>query len=100
MPFVIRLKTEGSIRQPEDGQDTAELRVVGERLVGTHRAEAVGVLRETGCHADAGPSADAGENGDVLLAAMLIGHDVADDAGRRLEAIKLLAGRRIDGLEV
>src|SRR6202012_1472599 len=57
-------------------------------------------LQQAGREADAGPTADAGENADVLLAAVLIGHDVADDAGRRLELVKLLAGLCVDRLQI
>src|SRR5258708_29491583 len=57
-------------------------------------------LQQTGRQADAGPTTDAGKYGNVLLAAVLIGHDVADDAGRGLELVEFLTGLGIDGLQV
>src|SRR5690606_28136422 len=46
-----------------------------------------------------GPATDAGQYRQVLLAVMLEGIDVADDAGRGLELVKFLA-LRIDGFDV
>src|SRR5690606_16749320 len=99
----------------EDGQLAAQVRVVGKRRVSADGAEtgraddiasgalvalvdgivpALGVVRikQSGRQPDAGPAADARQNGDVLLAVMLVGGHVADDAGRRLELVEFLAG--------
>mgnify|MGYP006171866891 CR=1 FL=1 len=46
------------------------------------------------------PATDAGQHGHILPAVLLIGIDVADDAGRRLELVELLARLGIDRLEV
>src|SRR5690349_15715727 len=89
-----------SVRKGEDGQHATKLRVVRQRLVRTHRAEAFLVTLETGRHADAGPAADTGEHCDILLALVRVGVDVADDPRRRLEAIQLLAVLRIDRLQI
>src|SRR4029077_15650454 len=82
-----------SIRKRERREHATELGIVGKRLVGAYRTEPVGVLGQPRGHADTGPAADPGEHGDILLAAVLIGHDVADDPRRSLEAIELLAVR-------
>src|SRR5258708_5086067 len=79
----------------EDRQYAAELRVVGQRLVGPDRAEPVGVLGQTRSHADPGPAADTRQDGDVLLAALRVGVDIADDAGGCLEPVELLAGLNV-----
>src|SRR6266404_4571233 len=50
--------------------------------------------------ADARPTADAGQYRHVLFAALLVGRDVPDDAGRGLELVEFLARLGIDGLEV
>src|SRR5258708_17144217 len=57
-------------------------------------------LQQTGRQADAGPTTDAGKYGNVLLAAVLIGHDVAHDAGPGLELVEVLTGLGIDGIQV
>src|SRR5262249_18395949 len=88
------------LRQRKYRQHATELGVVGQRLVGTDRAQAGRVFGEAGREADTGPAADAGKNGNVLLAVVLIGVDVADDAGRSLEPPELLAGIGIDRLDV
>src|SRR5690349_18438807 len=78
------------IGKREDGQRPAQLGVIPELLVATHRAQAVLILFEPGSHADARPAADPGEDAHVLLALVLIGKDVADDSRRRLELEQLL----------
>ena len=50
--------------------------------------------------ADPRPAADARQHRHILPAAMLVGHDVADDARRSLELIKLLAGLGVDRLQI
>src|SRR6266446_1093788 len=50
--------------------------------------------------ADARPTADAGQYRHVLFAALLIGRDVSDDAGRGLELVEFLARLGIDRLQV
>ena len=59
--------------------------------IAADRAETGVRIGETSRKADAGPAADARENGDVLLAVVLVGDHVADDAGRSLELVELLA---------
>src|ERR1041385_8020794 len=88
------------LRQREYRELAAERRVVAQRRVSAHGAEAVGRVGQPGRKADAGPAADAREHRDVQLAAVLVGHHVADDAGRSLELVKLLAGLGIDRLEI
>src|SRR5918997_4475832 len=90
----------GSVRQRENGQHAAELGVVGQRLVGADRAEALGLAGQPGRHADAGPAADAREHRDVLLAAVAEGVDVADDAGGRAEAEQLAPVALVHRLDV
>jgi hypothetical protein len=48
-------------------------------------------LIQAGRHADTGPAADARQHADILLALVAVGVDVADDAGRGLELVELLA---------
>src|SRR3984885_11709641 len=52
-----------------------------------------GVLRlqQTGRKTDARPATDTRQHANILLAAMFIGHHVADDAGRGLELVEFLA---------
>src|ERR1019366_4578994 len=57
-------------------------------------------IGEASREADAGPAADARKHRDILLAVMLIGVDVADDARRGLVLPQLFAGLGVDGLEV
>src|SRR5262249_43982215 len=78
----------------------AERCVVPQGSIATNGAQAGGGIRQPGGKTDACPAADAGQNRDVLLATMLIGGDVADDAGRRLELVEFLAGLGVDGLEI
>src|SRR6185312_14485834 len=112
-----------SVRKTEDGQLAAQCGVIGQSRIAADDAEAgrvdslflgalcaalvsrrmpgLGVLRrqETARQAYAGPAADTRVHGNVLLALVLVGGDVADDAGRRLELVKLLAVL-IDRLQV
>src|SRR6185437_8519233 len=110
-------------RQSEDGQRSAKRGIGRQTRIATDRTETRRVdglvlgrqltlvdrampgrgvfgLQQTGRKADARPTADAGENGHVLLAAVLIGHDVADDAGRGLELVEFLARLGVDSLQV
>src|SRR5260370_24708552 len=57
-------------------------------------------LKQTSRQADAGPTADAGQHGNVLLAAVFVRHDVADDAGRGFELVEFLPGLGIDRLPI
>src|ERR1700744_1131564 len=57
-------------------------------------------LQQASRKTNARPTADAGENAYILLAVVLIGHDVADDAGRGLELVELLTGLGVDRLQV
>src|SRR5215470_7587929 len=78
----------------------AERCVIPQGSIAADGAKAGGGIRQPGGKTDTCPAADAGQNRDVLLAAMLIGGHVADDAGRRLELVELLARLGVDGLEV
>src|SRR3974390_560494 len=78
----------------------AERRIVAQSGVSAHSTEAGGGIRQTRSEADAGPAADAREDRDILLAAMVIGHHIADDARRRLELVEFLAGLGVDGFEI
>ena len=55
---------------------------------------------QTSGKANPGPAADPGQHGDVLLATVLVGHHVADDARWRLELVKFFAGLGINRLQV
>src|SRR5690242_3584779 len=70
------------LRQREYGERSTKRGVVAQRGVTTDCAKSVSRIGEAGRKADACPTANAGQHGHVLLAAMLIGRDVADDAGR------------------
>src|ERR1700682_1237215 len=99
-PAMVRTPSD-LLRQREHRQRTAQLSVIAELLVAAHGTEAVGVLLEPRGHADAGPAADARKDPDVLLALMLVGEDVADDARRRLELEQFLVDVvRVDALEI
>src|SRR5262245_7410607 len=78
----------------------AERCVVPQGGIATNGAQAGGGIRQPGGKTDTCPAADAGQNRDVLLATMLIGGDVSDDAGRRLELVEFLAGLGVDSLEI
>src|SRR5713226_4078418 len=73
MSALERSKPLRGLRQREHGEDAAELGVVLQLLVAAHSAQAVGVLLEARGKADAGPTADAGEHANVLLALVLPG---------------------------
>src|SRR5262245_57910379 len=99
----------GSINAPSDrsvsGQCkyrelAAERCVILQGSIATNGAQAGGGIRQPGGKTDTCPAADAGQNRNVLFAAMLIGGDVSDDAGRRLELVEFLAGLGVDGLEI
>src|SRR5260370_29414720 len=66
------------------------VRGVAEQLGTANRTQAVGILFKTRGHADARPATDTGEDADELLALVLVGKDIADDSGRRLELEQLL----------
>src|SRR5215813_8940044 len=63
----------------------AERCVVPQGSIATNGAQAGGGIRQAGGETDARPAADARQDRNVLLAAMLIGRHVSNDAGRRLE---------------
>src|SRR5262245_27675084 len=89
----LNVRAIGSVsRQLEHGELAAKRRVVAQGRITADSAQAVGWVRQARRKTDARPAADAGENGDILLAAVLVGGDVADDAGRGLELVELLAG--------
>src|SRR5262245_65635977 len=87
-------------RQRKHRQLAAERSVVAQASVAADGAQAGGRIRETGRQTDTGPAADARKDRDVLLAVILVGRDVADDAGRSLELVELLAGLGVDGLQI
>src|SRR5207245_8407499 len=78
---------------------TAERRVIPQGSIAADGAQAGGGIRQAGGKADTCPAADAGQNRNVLLAAMLIGRHVSNDDGRRLELVKFLAGLGATSLE-
>src|SRR5262249_19550139 len=78
----------------------AERCVILQGSIATNGAQAGGGIRQPGGKTDTCPAADAGQDRNVLLAAMLIGRHVSNDAGRRLELVEFLARLGIDGLEV
>src|SRR5207342_3688618 len=80
-----------SLRQREHRQCSAERRVVAERSVAADGAEASGRIGQAGRKTDTRPSTDAGQYCDILPAALLIGRDVANNAGRGLEFVEFLA---------
>src|SRR5262245_21157669 len=69
-----------TLRQRKDGQRAAEGGVVAQTCIAADRAEAFGGIGQTCCKSDPRPTADAGQDGDVLLAVVAVGHHVADDA--------------------
>src|SRR5262245_65987971 len=83
-------------RQRKHRQLAAERSVVAQASVAADGAQAGGRIRQTRRKADTGPAADARKDRDVLLAVILIGRDVADDARRSLELVELLAGLGVD----
>src|SRR5438128_1483796 len=60
----------------------AERCVILQGSIATNGAQAGGGIRQPGGKTDTCPAADAGQDRDVLLAAMLIGRHVSNDAGR------------------
>src|SRR5262249_34486465 len=78
----------------------AERCVILQGSIATNGAQAGGGIRQPGGKTDTCPAADAGQDRNVLLATMLIGRHVSNDAGRRLELVEFLARLGIDGLEV
>src|SRR5262245_5375992 len=78
----------------------AERCVVLQGGIAANGAQAGGGIRQPGGKTDTCPAADAGQDRNVLFAAMLIGGDVADDAGRGLELVEFLAGLGVDGFEI
>ncbi len=97
--FIRSYERSGS-RERKHRELATERGVVLQRGVAADRAEAFCRLGEPCRKADAGPAADAGEHGDVLLAVMLVRGHIADDAGRSLELVELLAGLGVHGLEI
>src|SRR5439155_18460211 len=90
-----------SVRQRKDSERSTEFGVLAQLTIATDGAEAVVVLLEARCHADAGPAADARVHAHVLLALVLVGEDVADDSRRRLELEQFLVDvLRVDALQV
>src|SRR5277367_6510654 len=87
-------------RKREHGERAAERGVVRERRIASDRAQTIGRLGQAGREADARPAADAGQDRHILATAVLVGHDVADDARRSLELVKLLAGFGVDRLQI
>src|SRR5262249_13295348 len=57
-------------------------------------------VSQTSGKADPGPAAYTGQYSDVLLATVLVGHHVADDARWRLELVQFLAGLGINRLQI
>src|SRR5262249_11258691 len=95
------LRSGGSAaRQRKHRELAAERCVVLQGGIATNGAQAGGGIRQPGGKTDTCPAADAGQDRNVLLAAMFIGGHVADDAGGRLELVEFLAGLGVDGLEV
>src|SRR5438034_6208465 len=80
------------LRQRKHRQLAAERWVVLQGSVAADGAEAGGRIRQASRKTDTGPAADTREDRNVLLAVVLVGRDVADDAGRGLELIEFLAG--------
>src|SRR6201989_318688 len=99
--FAFRLRRRSiALWQREHRELAAERGVVRQSGIAADRTEACLRIGETRGKADTRPTADARENGDVLPAALLIGHHVSDDAGRGLELVELLARLGIDSLQV
>src|SRR5450756_1917950 len=95
-------------RQASITTDGAEARGTDRLFLGRQLALIDGIvpggsvfrLQQTGRQTDAGPTTDAGKHGNVLLAAVFIGHDVADDAGGGLELVEFFPGLGIDCLQI
>src|SRR5262249_17929775 len=78
----------------------AERCVILQGGITTDGAQTFGGFSQASSKTNAGPAADAGQDRNVLLATMLIGGHVSDDAGRRLELVEFLACLGVDGLEI
>src|SRR5579859_4101894 len=89
-----------SLRQSEHGECSTERGIVAQCRVAADRAETRGWVGQAGRKANTCPTADAGQNGNVLPAVMLVCRDVADDAGRGLELVELLAGLGVDRFQI
>jgi len=59
--------------------------------LGADGSQSSGGLGQASSQADAGPTADAGHNGDVLRPFMFVSRHVSDNAGRRFELEEFLA---------
>src|SRR5215469_2291295 len=84
MPALINAKRQ-LFGETKDRQHAPELRIVRQSLVGPHGAEPVGILSQPGRHSDPGPAADPRQHCNVLLSAMSVGVDIADDPRRGFE---------------
>src|SRR6185437_15908577 len=82
--------------QRPDRQHAAESRVVAQGRVATNGTQAVRRVGQACGKADAGPATNAREDTDVLLALVLVGEHVADDARGGFVFIELLAILLID----
>src|SRR6266699_4511060 len=78
----------------------AERCVILQGSIAANGAQALGWFRQPGGKTDTCPAADAGQDRNVLLATMLIGRHVSDDAGRCLELVEFLARLGVNGLEI
>jgi hypothetical protein len=74
--------------------------VIAQGGVAADSAKAGGRIRQARREADTGPAANAGEDRNVLLAALLVGRHVSNDAGRGLELVELLARLGVNGFEI
>ena len=88
------------LRQREHGECPAECGVVAQRRVTTDGTKTCAWVSQAGREANTCPPADTGQHGNVLLTAMLVGGDVADDAGRSLELVELLARLGVDRFQL
>src|SRR5262245_43979683 len=84
----------------KDRELAAERCIILQGGIATNGAQAFSGFGQAGGKPNTGPAADAGQNRNVLLATMLIGRHVSDDAGRRLELVEFLARLGVDGLEI
>src|SRR6267143_6694976 len=91
MPFRIRTFFGLSVSESKHRERAAQRGVLVQFFITASRTQAVGILLQAGCHADAGPAADAGEHADILLALVFRGEHVADAPGRSLELPELVA---------
>src|SRR5262249_7071113 len=84
----------------KDRELAAERCIILQGGIATDGTQALGGFSQASSKTDAGPAADAGQDRNVLLATVLIGGHVSDDAGRRLEPVEFLARLGVDGLEI